>query len=162
VNPADFLSVGRQSCARPQNAKGILPPKKAAVYIEMFKVINIDREQLVVVQQARPASGRPRGHSGCLSATRYCGADDRPPLSRQEAQQRIALLADVSQSLFASTGLLTRNHAHVRADLLAGLKPTRSSDDQHVGERRKRTDNGMGQQSLSLGSLPGFLLDSCG
>jgi hypothetical protein len=40
-------------------------------------------------------------------------------LHQQEAQQGIALLADVSQSLFASTGLLTRNHAHVRADLLA-------------------------------------------
>jgi hypothetical protein len=51
---------------------------------------------------------------------------------QQEAQQRIALLADVSKSLLASTGVLTRNHPHVRADLLATLKPSRSSDDQHV------------------------------
>jgi len=70
--------------------------------------------------------------------------------------------ADVTQSLFASTGLLTRNHAHVRADLLAALKPRRSSDDQHLGERRQRTNPGMGHQSQNLGSLPGFPLDSCG
>src|SRR4029077_14248302 len=38
---------------------------------------------------------------------------------QQEAQQRIALLADVTQSLFATTGFLTRDHPHVRADLLA-------------------------------------------
>jgi len=36
----------------------------------------------------------------------------------KEAQQRIALLADVTQSLFASTGVFTRNHPHVGADLV--------------------------------------------
>jgi len=38
-------------------------------------------------------------------------------LHQQEAQQGTALLADVSQSLFSSTGVLTRNHPHVGADL---------------------------------------------
>jgi hypothetical protein len=50
-------------------------------------------------------------------------------LYQQKAQQRAALLADVPQPLLTSTGVLTRNHAHVRADLLAALKPRRSSDD---------------------------------
>jgi len=39
-------------------------------------------------------------------------------LHQQKTQQRIALLADVSQALFASTRVFTRNHPHVRADLL--------------------------------------------
>src|ERR1035438_8662767 len=38
---------------------------------------------------------------------------------QQEAQQRIALLADMSQPLPAGTGVLTRNEPHVAADLLA-------------------------------------------
>src|ERR1700689_3623446 len=72
-------------------------------------------------------------------------------LHQQEAQQGTALLADVTQSLFASTGVLTRNHPHVRADLLASLKPRRSSDDQHVSQCRKRTHTGVGHQSQNLG-----------
>src|SRR6516164_3992894 len=83
-------------------------------------------------------------------------------LHQQEAQQRIALFADVTQSLFASTGFLTRNHAHVRADLLAALKPSRSSDDQHIGECRKRPHTRMSHQSQNLGSLFGFPLGGCG
>ena len=41
---------------------------------------------------------------------------------QQEAQQRVALLADVSQPLLASTGVLARNQSHVAADLLAALE----------------------------------------
>ena len=70
--------------------------------------------------------------------------------------------ADVSQSLLASTGLLTRNHPHVRSDLLAALKPRWRSDDQHVGERRQRTDTRMSHQPLRLRPLPGFPFDDCG
>src|SRR5271168_2072037 len=51
---------------------------------------------------------------------------------QQEPQQATALLADVPQPLLAPTGVLTRNHPHVRADLLATLKTFRSSDDQHI------------------------------
>src|SRR6202040_1403938 len=80
-------------------------------------------------------------------------------LHQQEAQQGTALLADVPQPLLASTGVLTRNHPHVGADLLATSKPSRSSDDQHVGEGRKRTNTWMGHQSQNLGSLSGFPLD---
>src|ERR1700689_1743655 len=77
-------------------------------------------------------------------------------LHQQEAQQGTALLTDVSQSLLASTGVLTRNHSHVRANLLAPLEASRSSDDQHIGECGKRTDTGVGHESQNLGSLPGF------
>jgi hypothetical protein len=35
------------------------------------------------------------------------------------------LFADVPQPLLTSTGVLTRNQPHVRADLLAALKPRR-------------------------------------
>src|SRR6202521_2674084 len=80
-------------------------------------------------------------------------------LHQQESQQGVALFADVPQPLLAGTGVLTRNHPHVGADLLATSKPRRSSDDQHVGEGRKRTNTWMGHQSQNLGSLSGFPLD---
>src|SRR4030081_441888 len=78
----------------------------------------------------------------------------------QEAQQGVALLADVPQPLLASTGVLTRNHPHVRADLLAAVEPLRSSDDQHLGESGKQTHTGTCHQPQYFGSLLGFLLDS--
>src|SRR6516162_11498126 len=39
-------------------------------------------------------------------------------LHQQEAQQRVALLADVPQPLLVTTGVLAWYHPHVRADLL--------------------------------------------
>ena len=48
---------------------------------------------------------------------------------QQEAQQCIALLADVSQPLPAGTGVLARNQPGVAADLLATRKPIRSPND---------------------------------
>jgi len=78
----------------------------------------------------------------------------------QETQQRVTFLADVSQPLLAATGVLTRNHPHVRADLLAARKPARSSDDQRIGQSRNRPHARMGHQSQYLGSLSGFPLDS--
>ena len=83
-------------------------------------------------------------------------------LHQQESQQGVALFADVPQPLLAGTGVLTRNHPHIGADLLATLKPRRSPDDQHLGECRKRTNTRMRHQSQSLGSLPGFPFDGCG
>jgi hypothetical protein len=56
-------------------------------------------------------------------------------LHQQKAQQGVDP-ADMSQSLLAGAGIFTRNDSHVVADLHAMLKPSRSSDDQHVGERR--------------------------
>src|SRR5580765_6532301 len=81
---------------------------------------------------------------------------------QQEAQQGTALLADMSKSLLASTGRLTRDHPHVRADLLAALKPRRCSDDQHVGECGKRSDAGMRHQPHRLRPLSGFPFEGYG
>ena len=64
--------------------------------------------------------------------------------------------------LFSSAGVLTRNHPYVRADLLATLKPRRSSDDQHIRQCRERPHARMRHQSQHLGSLPGFPLGRCG
>jgi hypothetical protein len=72
------------------------------------------------------------------------------------------LFADVPQALLAGAGVFTRNHSHVGADVLATSKPSWSSDDQHVGECRKRTNTGMGHQSQQLGSLSGFPLHGGG
>ncbi len=79
-------------------------------------------------------------------------------LHQQESQQGIALFADVPQSLLARTGVLTRNHPHIRADLLAAVKPLRSSDDQHVSQGRQWAHARMRHQPQHLGSLLGFLL----
>src|SRR5271168_3414471 len=84
------------------------------------------------------------------------GMDTRCRLGRlhqQEAQQGVTLLADVPQSLLASTGVLTRNHPHVVADLLATWKAFPSSNDQHESECRKRTHARMRHQSQHIGSL---------
>src|SRR5580700_1187001 len=43
--------------------------------------------------------------------------------SQQVAQQRVALLTDMSQPLMAGTGVFTRNQPNVAADLLATRKP---------------------------------------
>jgi hypothetical protein len=47
-------------------------------------------------------------------------------MHQQEAQQRITLLADVSQPLPTTTGVLTRNDSEVAADLLATGETVRS------------------------------------
>src|SRR5437773_10306517 len=57
-------------------------------------------------------------------------------LHQQEAQQGIALLADMSQPLPAGTGVLARNQPGVAADLLAARKPLRRSNDQNVDQPR--------------------------
>ena len=54
--------------------------------------------------------------------------------SQQVAQQFIALLADVSQSLLAGPGVLARNETHIAADLLATRKPLRRPNDQNLGQ----------------------------
>jgi hypothetical protein len=66
--------------------------------------------------------------------------------------------ADVSEPLLAATGILAGNHPHVVADLLATRKSTRSSDDQHLGQGRKRAHAWMSHQPQRFGPFPGFLL----
>src|SRR5438046_849107 len=50
--------------------------------------------------------------------------------SQQVAQQCVALLADVSEPLPASTGVFTGNQPNVAADLLAARKPIWRPNDQ--------------------------------
>jgi Sulfatase len=52
--------------------------------------------------------------------------------------------------------VLTGNHFHVGADLLAPLKPCRSSNDHHISQCCKRTHTGMGHSSHQFGSLSGI------
>src|SRR6202045_455427 len=58
---------------------------------------------------------------------RLCG------LHQQETQQRTALLANVSQPLFAATGFLGCNLPHIAAALLGTSQPCWRSDSPHIG-----------------------------
>jgi hypothetical protein len=53
--------------------------------------------------------------------------------SQQVAQQRVALLTEMSQSLLAGTGVLTRDESNVATDLLATGKPIRRPNNLNVG-----------------------------
>ncbi len=65
---------------------------------------------------------------------------------QQKTQQRIALLADVSQPLPSGTGVLRRDQPHITAGLLAAMEPLWSSDDQHEGQRRQWSYAGVRHQ----------------
>jgi hypothetical protein len=78
---------------------------------------------------------------------------------QQETQQRVALFRDVSQSSPLSTRIFQRHQSQITRDLLATLKPIRSPDDQHEGQRRQRAHSGMGPQTLCRRTLLHFLLD---
>jgi hypothetical protein len=78
-------------------------------------------------------------------------------LHQQEAQQRIALLADVPEPLLAATvnprwGSFPRSCRSACHDEIDS-----SSNDQHVGECRKRAHARMSHQPQRLGSFPGLL-----
>jgi hypothetical protein len=83
-------------------------------------------------------------------------------LHQQEAQQRTALLANVSQPLFAATRVLARNQPHIAADLLGASKPRWRSDDQHIGQCCEWAYAWMRHQLQRCGSFSGFFLDRCG
>jgi hypothetical protein len=82
--------------------------------------------------------------------------------SQQEAQQCIALLADVSQPLMAGAGVFARNEPKVAADLLSTRKPIRRSDDQNVDQPADGSHSRMRHQPHHLGPFIGFLLDGSG
>jgi hypothetical protein len=73
--------------------------------------------------------------------------------SQQVAQQRIALLADVSQPLFAGAGVRARNESGVAADLLAARKPLWRPDDENVGHPRDGPTPGCVINSTTSGRL---------
>src|SRR6185295_7654687 len=72
---------------------------------------------------------------------------------QQEAQQHIALLTEMSQSLLAGTGVLTRDESNVATDLLATGKPIRRPNDLNVSYPGDRSHPGMGHQPPHLGPL---------
>jgi len=82
-----------------------------------------------------------------------------PCFHQQEAQQRVALLADMSQPLPAGTGVFAGDESHIAADLLAARKPVGSHDDDHEGQRRDGSYARMRHQPQHLGPFLGFLLD---
>ena len=54
---------------------------------------------------------------------------------QQETQQRVPLLADVTQSPPLSTRLLRRHLSQIAAQFLAVLEPSRIADDEHERQR---------------------------
>ena len=72
-------------------------------------------------------------------------------LHQQETQQRAALLADVTQPLMAGTGVLPPGSARHSCRSACHTEPFRSSDDQHEGQCRQRTNARMSHQSQHLG-----------
>jgi hypothetical protein len=87
---------------------------------------------------------------------RLCG------LHQQEAQQRIALLANVSQPLLAATRVLARYQTRIAANLFCTSKPRWRSDDEHIGECREWANARMRHQPQRFGTFIRFLLDGCG
>jgi hypothetical protein len=61
---------------------------------------------------------------------------------QQEAQQRVALLADMSNPSPISAGIPTRCQSQLACDLLATPKPFRAPDDQHETQRRQQPTPG--------------------
>ena len=80
---------------------------------------------------------------------------------QQEAQQRIALFADVSQPLPAGARVFTGNEPRVAADLLATRKPIRCPNDQHERQPGDGSHARMRLQQHYLGPFIGFFLDRC-
>ena len=60
----------------------------------------------------------------------------------QKPEQRVTLLADVSQTPPIATGLLRWHQSHISGHLFAMVETLRSSNQQLEGERRQRTDAG--------------------
>ena len=65
---------------------------------------------------------------------------------QQEAQQRVALLADVAQSSSVSAGLFRRYQPHVAGNLLRAGKTFRRSNHQLERQCGQRTHSGMRAQ----------------
>src|SRR5438552_4935942 len=75
----------------------------------------------------------------------------------QHAQHAVALLGDRTQLLPSARGVLARNQTQITGHLLAAREAADIAQGQHVGQRRDRTDSGLGLKkqrhfvSLSFG-----------
>src|SRR3989441_2983122 len=63
---------------------------------------------------------------------------------QQHAQHAVALLGDRPQLLPSARGVLARNQTQVAGHLLAAREAADIAQGQHVGQRRDRTDSGLG------------------
>jgi hypothetical protein len=80
----------------------------------------------------------------------------------RKRNNRVALLADVSQSATFSAGIFLPNQTEIAGDLFAAAEPLCVSEDQHEGQGRQNTHPRMGHEALLLGTLFRFLLDGVG
>src|ERR1700733_11166899 len=80
-------------------------------------------------------------------------------LHQQETQERVALLADVSQPLFAGARVLAGNKTQIASNLFSTTKTLWRPDDQYESKPREGTHSRMGHQPYHLGSLLSLLLD---
>jgi hypothetical protein len=86
----------------------------------------------------------PHGQVEILAAPfRVAAYRDLRRFHQQEAQPRVALFGDVSQSSPLSAGVLQRHQSQIARDLLATRKPIGSPDDQHKGQRGQCTHSGV-------------------
>src|SRR5436190_4585218 len=76
---------------------------------------------------------------------------------QQHAQHAVALLGDRPQLLPSARGVLARNQTQITGHLLAAREAADIAQGQHIGQRRDRTDSGLGLKkqrhfvSLSFG-----------
>src|ERR1700733_1181331 len=97
----------------------VVPPHPVQPYRESAGHGHLGDVSLPAHRQVHIPSS-PVGITTCCGLCRF---------SQQEAQQRAALLGDVSQPLMARTGVLRRDQSDIAADLLAALETLRRSDD---------------------------------
>src|SRR5215472_10677727 len=83
-------------------------------------------------------------------------------LYQQEAQQRIALFADMSQSSPVSTGCFAGNQTNVAGDPLATAKPLRRSNDRFERQCSQGTYSRMSHELACHWSLLHLMLQGSG
>ena len=78
---------------------------------------------------------------------------------QQEAQDRTALLRNVSQPSPFPAGVFQRHQSQIARNLLPALESFRLPDDQHESKSGQCTDTGMRPQPLHRRILVGLMLD---
>src|SRR5271166_2575963 len=126
------------------------------VRTELYELAEVSALAPHPVQMHRQFSGHR--HLGDLPSTTHGNMEelaapfglaahrDLRRFHQQEAQQHVALLADVSESASIPAGLFRRNQTHIAGDLLAAVKTFGSSDHQLESQCREWADSGMRHQ----------------
>src|SRR5207245_2258401 len=104
-----------------------------------------------------PLSASGDSDADTLYETRDRNAPRSGRFHQQHAQHAVALLGDRPQLLPSARGVLARNQTQITGHLLAAREAADIAQGQHVGQRRDRTDSGLGLKkqrhfvSLSFG-----------